>query len=70
MTLCADDMTIVFSDKDINKLNKKVNNAMNELFKYFRKNKLILNVKKSSFILISLSDQKNLISLSNMMENQ
>jgi hypothetical protein len=63
-------MTIVFSDKDINKLNKKVNNAMNELFKYFRKNKLILNVKKSSFILISLSDQKNLISLSNMMENQ
>ncbi len=51
MTLFADDITIVFSDKDINKLNTKVNNAMIELFEYFRKNKLILNVKKSSFIL-------------------
>jgi hypothetical protein len=31
MTLFADDITIIFSDKDINKLNTKFNNAMNEL---------------------------------------
>jgi hypothetical protein len=36
MTLFADNITIVFSDKDINELNTKFNNAMNELFKYFR----------------------------------
>ncbi len=31
MTLFADDITIVLGDKNINKLNTKVNNAMNEL---------------------------------------
>jgi hypothetical protein len=37
MMLFADDLTIVFSDKDINKLNTKVNNAMNELLVFSQK---------------------------------
>ena len=52
MCLFADDLSLVIQHKNILKLNEIVNSTMDQLVAYFNKNKLVLNVQKSNYILI------------------
>lgn len=52
----ADDLTIIFSDKSIDKLNDNINNCLLKLYNYFN-NQIILNTSKTSYILIGTNDK-------------
>ena len=49
----ADDTTILCSAKDEIDLKRKINDCMDEALKWFKKNRLLVNINKSNFMIIS-----------------
>ena len=56
MFLFADNITLVFKDKNIHKLNDKVNESMIIISEYLERNQMVLNVKKSAFLLFGTNN--------------
>ena len=52
-TLYADDTAMILSDSNINSLINRVNNKLNIIDLWLRKNKLSLNYSKTSFIIFN-----------------
>ena len=54
--LFADDTNIFAQDKDPKNLFKRVNSGLNDLSRWFRCNKLTLNLKKTEYISLGVPD--------------
>ena len=54
--LFADDTNIIFNSDSLGKLNVKMNKELEKLNKWLCANKLTLNLKKSNFILLNVSN--------------
>ena len=48
----ADDTTILCSAKDEIDLKRKINDCMDEALKWFKKNRLLVNINKPNFMII------------------
>lgn len=59
INLFADDTAIEIKDKNINSVIKKVNADLNEIDKWLKSNKLMLNVKKTKWMMLSKRNIEN-----------
>ena len=60
LILFADDTNIFMSDKSLSVLNCRVNSELCKISKWFRNNKLSLNVKKTNFMLFTSAKSRTL----------
>ncbi len=58
--LFADDITIIFSHKNFNKLQDIVNTDLKRIFDWFNFNRLVANLSKSNYLLIGCDSNKKL----------
>jgi hypothetical protein len=57
VVLFTDDINIVLADKDVTRLQEKVNNTMKQIESWFSDNKMIINVNKSKAIFFHLKNK-------------
>lgn len=58
--LFANDMTIIISGKDYEEIEHKANSDLNLINKWLKKNKMIINAQKSSFMIIGCPKQTDI----------
>jgi hypothetical protein len=56
VVLYADDINIVLTDKDLTRLQERVNNTMKQLELWFSNNSMIINVNKTKAVLFHLKN--------------